>query len=78
MDIDSDIYSEWFRPKNIPAEIPLPERTVMALANTPWPNQQEVVDGVTPVAEVSQDPALFANDDTLYVRELPSDPKSES
>jgi hypothetical protein len=28
-----------------------------------WPNQQEVVDGVTPVEEVSQDPDLFTGDD---------------
>lgn len=30
---------------------------------TPWPNQTEVVDGVTPVAEVSQDPLFFGPED---------------
>lgn len=34
----------------------------MALANAPWPNQQEPLDGVTPVAEVSQDPDLFKDE----------------
>lgn len=29
---------------------------------TPWPNQQPPLDGITPVAEVSQDPDLFAGD----------------
>lgn len=29
---------------------------------TPWPNQKEVVDGVTPANEVSQDPNLFDDD----------------
>lgn len=28
----------------------------------PWPNQQEVIDGVVPVDEVSQDPTLFDED----------------
>lgn len=27
-----------------------------------WPNQKEVVDGVTPANEVSQDPNLFDDD----------------
>lgn len=35
MDIDNHTYSDWFLPKNVPAEIPLPERTAMALANKP-------------------------------------------
>ena len=26
-----------------------------------WPNQHEIVDGVTPTDEVSQDPYLFAD-----------------
>lgn len=30
---------------------------------TEWPNQQEVVDGVTPVAEVPQNGDLFTGDD---------------
>lgn len=29
----------------------------------PWPNQQPVVDGVTPTEEVSQDSGLFDNED---------------
>lgn len=62
MDIDPVQYSDWFAPKNIPSEVPLFERTVMALANAPWPNQQEPLDGVTPVAEVSQDPDLFKDE----------------
>jgi len=28
----------------------------------PWPNTKEVVDGVVPTDEVSQDPALFLDD----------------
>lgn len=28
-----------------------------------WPNEPEVVDGVTPTSEVSQDPNLFVDDD---------------
>lgn len=35
MDIDTPAFSDWFLPKNTPAEIPLPERTLMALANKP-------------------------------------------
>ncbi len=30
---------------------------------TLWPNQTEIVDGVTPVSQVSQDPSLFADSD---------------
>jgi hypothetical protein len=30
---------------------------------TPWPNQEEILDGVVPVEEVSQDPDLFDDDD---------------
>jgi hypothetical protein len=26
-----------------------------------WPNQQEIIDGVVPTDEVSQDPNLFAD-----------------
>jgi hypothetical protein len=35
MDIDAPTYSDWFSPRHLPAEIPLPERTLMALANKP-------------------------------------------
>lgn len=49
MDIDTSAYSDWFAPRNIPAEVPLPERTQMALANKPvrpkCQDSDELVDG---------------------------------
>jgi hypothetical protein len=33
------------------------------MAKSKWPNQQEVVDGVTPADEVNQSPDLFDGDD---------------
>jgi hypothetical protein len=33
----------------------------MTPTEVPWPNQQEPVDGVTPVAETSQDPNFFGD-----------------
>jgi hypothetical protein len=30
---------------------------------TPWPNQEEVVDGIVPVEEVPQDPDLLDEED---------------
>ena len=38
------------------AEEPTTEETL-------WPNQEEVVDGVVPTDEVSQDPTLFDGDE---------------
>ena len=32
------------------------------MSDIPWPNQEEIIDGVVPVAEVPQDPDLFDND----------------
>jgi hypothetical protein len=32
------------------------------VAEVPWPNQQEVIDGVVSTAEVPQDPDFFDND----------------
>ncbi|MGG5257445.1 hypothetical protein [Phycicoccus avicenniae] len=36
---------------------------------TPWPNQTPIVDGVTPEADVPQDPNLFADDDLSFLDE---------
>lgn len=40
-----------------PSEAAVPEGTSL------WPKEPEVVDGVVPTSEVSQDPNLFADDD---------------
>lgn len=62
MDIDTSAYSDWFLPKNIPAEMPLPERTAMALANKPvqpkCQDSDELVDSAVPnydAGEVQED-----------------------
>jgi hypothetical protein len=39
-------------------------------AQQPWPNQEPVVDGVTPLAEVPQTPDLFDADDDDLDREM--------
>lgn len=33
------------------------------MTNTPWPNQEPVVDGVVPVEEVPQTPDLLSEED---------------
>lgn len=46
--------------------------------NPPWPNQMPVVDGLVPVEEVSQDPDLFADDDTdLEMDEFTDTPEED-
>jgi hypothetical protein len=35
----------------------------MPETTTPWPNQEPIPDGVTPVEQVDQSPDLFADDD---------------
>jgi hypothetical protein len=41
------------------------ERNPMTEPTIAWPNQNPVVDGVTPVSDVSQDPEMFSEvDDT--------------
>jgi hypothetical protein len=59
MVIDNPAYSDWFLPKNNPAEIPLPERTLMALANKPvqpkCQDSDELVDA-TPDYSVDETP----------------------
>lgn len=37
----------------------MPDLTELVVPPDPWPNQEPVVDGVTPVEEVSQDPNFF-------------------
>lgn len=39
-----------------------------------WPNQDEVVDGVVPAAEVPQDPNLFADEDLSFLDDGPVQP----
>lgn len=47
--VDQPAYSDWFAPRNVPAETPLPERTQMALANKPvqpkCQDSDDLVDG---------------------------------
>lgn len=40
------------------------------IKSSEWPNQTPVVDGVTPMAEVPQDPYFFADTEDALDREM--------
>lgn len=44
-----------------------PDRT--KLGEEPWPNRREIVDGIVPAHQVSQDPLLFDGDEDDYEME---------
>lgn len=60
--IDNPEYSDWFQPKNIPAEIPLPERTQMALANKPVRPECEDFEPVDGLPDFSADEKVEASE----------------
>ena len=54
-----------------PTEVP-------EVSETPWPNQFPVVEGLVDSDEVSQDPDLFADDDSDYeMDESNNDPEED-